>query len=70
MARNQKPQLTEDERRLLAYALCAMVESAPAEHSAALQTDASIVATKLGIVNELSHAITLQRARVQQQTPE
>jgi hypothetical protein len=62
VAGRSKSELTQDERRLIAYALCAMVESAPPDGQAQIQIDASVVAAKLGIVRELSQAISMQQA--------
>lgn len=70
MAKTTASGLTADERRFLAYAIVALVESAPVERQAEIQTDASIIATKLGIVRELSEGISRQQARdAQTNTP-
>lgn len=52
------PNLNGDERLLLAYALCALVESCPSERQAEVQMDASVLANRLGIVRELSVALS------------
>jgi hypothetical protein len=58
MARREKSELSADERRLIAYALCALVEATAAEHQAELQIDASALATKLGLLTELALALS------------
>jgi hypothetical protein len=57
MGKAARSELSVDQRRLIGYAMCALVDACPEEHKQQLQFECSVLAAKLGIVAELSEAL-------------